>query len=155
MAAWLPILKTALPYIGNIVAAALPVFTSRKGQEASAELVSRQIAELQAALTENAETVKGLAAQVAQTLTALDGSEADQARRLNSLQDSLSRCESAINLVQAQATRQDGIAAGLQNRIDQLEQQLEQSMTPVNRKARGLMLVSLLALILALVALLR
>lgn len=155
MAAWLPILKTALPYISNIVAAALPVFTSRKGQEASAELVSRQIAELQAALTENAEAVKGLATQVAQTLTALDSSEADLARRLSALQDSVSRCESANHLLQAQATRQDGVAAGLQNRVDQLQQQVDAYSATGKRKEYGLILLSLLALILAIIALLR
>jgi len=75
MAAWLPVLKAALPYIGNIVAAAVPVFTRRKEQDASAELVSRQIAELQEAVTGNVEAVKGLAAQVERTITALDAGE--------------------------------------------------------------------------------
>ncbi len=150
MAAWLPVLKAALPYVGNIVAAALPVFTSRKGQEASAELVSRQIAELQAAVTANAETVKGLAAQVEKTITALDAGEADLAQRLTALQDALARCESTSSLAQAQITRQEAVAAALQGRFAEMEH----LRTGTRRRERAMIAVALLALIVALIALL-
>ena len=77
MAVWLPVLKAALPYISNIVAAALPAFTQRKSAEAAgaADLINQQIAELQTAVTGNAAALKTLAEQVEKTLTALDGAE--------------------------------------------------------------------------------
>ena len=86
MAVWIPVLKAALPYVSNLVATALPVFTSKKEQEASAELVARQIAELQTAVTGNAEAVKGLAAQLEKTITALEAGESDLSRRFAGLQ---------------------------------------------------------------------
>ena len=150
MAAWLPVLKAALPYVSNIVAAALPVFTARRGPDASAELVSRQIAELQDAVTHNAEAVKGLAAQVEKTITALDGGEAELARRLAALQETLGRCESAANLVQAQATRQEGVAASMQIQVDELERQVEAA----RRRELAITAVAALALLVAVTALL-
>jgi len=150
MAAWLPILKAALPYLGNIVAAALPVFTARQA-DASAELVSRQIAELQEAVTCNAEAVKGLAAQVEQTITALDAGEADLARRFASLQEALTRCESTASLAQTQRTRMEGVAAALQNRADELERRL----TGARRREVAIAAAALLALLVACLALLR
>jgi hypothetical protein len=151
MAAWLPVLKAALPYIGNIVAAAVPVFTSRKGQDATAELLSRQIAELQEAVTGNAEAVKGLAAQVEQTITALDAGEADLAQRMAGLQEGLARCESTATLAQVQGDRLDGVAAALQARADELERQLAR----VRGQEVAVAAVALLALVIAFIALLR
>jgi hypothetical protein len=72
MAAWLPALKAVLPYVTNIVTAAIPAFTSRKGQDRSAEVTAQQIAELQSAATHNAESVKVLAEQLQRTVTALE-----------------------------------------------------------------------------------
>jgi len=149
--AWLPVLKAALPYVGNIVAAAVPVFTARHGQDASAELVSRQIAELQEAVTGNAKAVKGLAAQVEQSITALDASEASLAQRLTTLQDALARCESAAALAQAQAARQESVAAAMHARVDGFEQQL----AGIRRREIAVALAAMLALIVAGIALLR
>lgn len=64
MAVFLPALKVALPYITQAVAAAIPAFTSRPENGKTDEVVPQQIAELQAAVTQNAETVKGLAVQL-------------------------------------------------------------------------------------------
>jgi hypothetical protein len=150
MAAWIPVLKAALPYIGNIVAAAVPVFTSRKGQDASAELVSRQITELQEAVTGNAEAVKTLAAQLEQSITALDAGEAELAQRLAAVQDALAPCESAASLAQTQCIRLDGVMAALQARGEDYERQL----AAARRREWVIASVALLALILALIALL-
>lgn len=80
MAAWLAAAKAALPYVTNIVSAAIPAFTAQKNQEQTAELMGRQIAELQAAATRNAESVKTLAAQLEKTVSALEegGTAVDQ-----------------------------------------------------------------------------
>lgn len=173
MAAWLPILKAALPYVGNIVAAALPVFTRR--QDASAELVSRQIAELQEAVTGNAEAVKVLAAQVEKTLTALAAGESELAQRLRqelsqelkqdlsqqlsqqispqlaSLNAALDRCENTANLAQAQASRLDGVAAALQQRSASFEQDRGAS----RHRELVIAAIALFALLLAVIALVR
>ena len=138
MAAWFSVLQAAMPFISNIVAAAIPAFTRAKDEGSSNELVEQQIVELQQAVTSNAESVKGLATQVAQTLTALDASEAEQAQRLASLQDQLVRDRDAsanevtklVAWVQAQEARLDGLASELQalqtsqTRVVEFERQL-------------------------------
>ena len=72
MPTWLlPAVKLILPHVGNIVAAAKPHFTKRK-EAADQSTVQQQIAELQAAATENATLVKELAEQLQVTITALE-----------------------------------------------------------------------------------
>jgi hypothetical protein len=72
MAAWVSALKAVLPYVTNIVTAAIPVFTSRLGQDRSAEVAAKQIAELQDAATHNATSVKVLAEQLQRTVDAVE-----------------------------------------------------------------------------------
>lgn len=123
MAAWLPVLKAALPYVSNIVAAALPVFTARRGQDTPDDVVPRQISELQEAVTRNAETVKGLAAQLEQTLSAIAAGETEQAQQLATLREAITRCESTANLAQAQVTRLESGLAALREQIGQYDRQ--------------------------------
>jgi len=74
--AWLlPAVKVILPYLSSIVAAALPVFTTRKSDEAAAaqaQLLQQQIAELQSAASQNAVHIKDLAGQLQKTVAALE-----------------------------------------------------------------------------------
>jgi hypothetical protein len=72
MAAWLPVVKAALPHIATIVTAALPIFTSKAGDTERNALTAKQIEELQAAATRNAESVRELAAQVKITFESLE-----------------------------------------------------------------------------------
>jgi len=76
MAAWfVPAVKAILPYVSTIVAAAMPVFTTRKSNEAAAaqvQLLQQQIAELQTAASQNAANVKALAEQLQKTVVALE-----------------------------------------------------------------------------------
>ena len=75
MPSWLiPALKAVLPHVGDIVNAAKPVFTRKKAAEAPAgsDVVQQQIAELQAAVSQNAEYVKELAEQLQSTVSALE-----------------------------------------------------------------------------------
>jgi len=72
MALWLPALKVALPYVASIVSSAIPVFTARKDQVKANDLISRQIGELQDAVTANAAAIKVLAEQLANTLAAAE-----------------------------------------------------------------------------------
>jgi uncharacterized membrane protein len=76
MAAWLlPAVKVILPYLSSIVAAATPVFTTRKSDGAAAaqaHILQQQIAELQSAASQNAVHIKELAEQLQKTVAALE-----------------------------------------------------------------------------------
>ncbi len=85
MAAWVSALKAVLPYVTNIVTAAIPAFTSRMGQERSAEVTAQQIAELQNAATHNAESVKVLAEQLQRTVSAVEQGAVNVDRALRRL----------------------------------------------------------------------
>jgi len=74
MAAWLPVIKASLPYVTQIVTAAIPAFTSKPPNAPPDEIVPKQIEELQAAVTHNAEAVKSLATQLKDTLEVLEQS---------------------------------------------------------------------------------
>jgi len=75
MAWFMPAVKAILPYLSPIIAATVPVFSFRKGDEAAAtqaRLVQQQITELQSAATQNATHVKELAEQLRNTVAALE-----------------------------------------------------------------------------------
>lgn len=72
MAAWLPILKTALPYVTQILSVAIPAFTSKTDDKKTDEIISTQITELQSAVTQNSESVKVLAEQLKETIQGMD-----------------------------------------------------------------------------------
>jgi hypothetical protein len=84
MAAWfLPALKAVLPHVGTIISAAAPVFTRKRADTAgAAALVQEQIAELQAAASQNADNIKALAEQVQVTVGALQQAAAIAESRL-------------------------------------------------------------------------
>ena len=85
MAVWVSALKAVLPYVTNVVTAAIPAFTARKGQDRSAEITAQQIAELQDAATHNAESVKVLAEQLQHTVSALEQGALNADRALRRL----------------------------------------------------------------------
>lgn len=80
MAAWLPVVKVVLPYIGPVVSATLPVFTKKKSEKVD-PLVTQQIAELQEAVKANNESIKALAKALEASAKA-DDAAARQARLL-------------------------------------------------------------------------
>lgn len=84
MAAWfLPALKAVLPHVGTIISVAAPVFTRKSADAASeAQLVQKQIAELQAAASLNAANIKALAEQLQGTVGALHQAAAIAEARL-------------------------------------------------------------------------
>jgi multidrug resistance efflux pump len=87
MPSWLlPALKAVLPHIGTIVDAAKPVFTRKKpagpAAPVSDDVVQQQIAELQAAASQNADNIKELAEQLQSTVAALQTSAALAESRL-------------------------------------------------------------------------
>jgi hypothetical protein len=92
MAAWLPILKTVLPYLTTIVTAAVPAFNARKDNE--------QIAELQQAVRHNAESIKVLAEQMQRTIQAIEAGvmSSERAVRRARLVSVLSLVVAAVSL---------------------------------------------------------
>lgn len=72
MAPWLPTVKIVLPYLTQIVTAAIPAFTRKPDKTAADEITRHQIAELQDAATRNAESIKTLASQMQQMVQGLD-----------------------------------------------------------------------------------
>lgn len=76
MYTWLlPAVKAILPYVGDIVNAALPVFKSRKideGEATQEALLQKQINELQDVASLNALHIKELAEQVKQMVITLE-----------------------------------------------------------------------------------
>lgn len=74
MAVWLiPALKAILPHIGTILSVAVPVFTKKNADAvANQALLQQQITELQSAASQNALHIKELAAQLQNTVAALE-----------------------------------------------------------------------------------
>ena len=85
MPSWLiPAVKLILPHVGNIIAAAKPVFTKRK-EAVDQATVQQQIAELQGAATENAALIKELAVELQRTVNALEQAAAATQERVKRL----------------------------------------------------------------------
>lgn len=96
MPVWLPIFKASLPYITQIVSAAIPAFTSRPDPKTD-PVLNRQIEELQAAATHNAEAIRGLAEKLQQTIQTLDGAAAELERKARTLRTlALGSCALAL-----------------------------------------------------------
>jgi hypothetical protein len=74
MASWLAAaLKAVIPHVGDILSATKPAFTKRKPEVANQpDLVQQQIAELQAAVSQQSSHIKELAAQLENTVSALE-----------------------------------------------------------------------------------
>ena len=82
MAAWIPFVKAAIPFITQVLTGNIPVFTSKSAAGKSDEVVAKQIDELQAAVTHNAESVKALAVQLKDALEKIDAAAVELERRL-------------------------------------------------------------------------
>lgn len=91
MIGWLSVAKAVLPHVADIVSAAGPVFTKRKGgdlADAQPGVLQEQINELQAASAQNTEYIKELAEQLQTTISALEQGALDadtRVRRATSL----------------------------------------------------------------------
>lgn len=72
MAAWIPVVKSAMPYVVQVLSIAIPAFTSRSANREVKDIVPEQIAELQTAVTQNAESVKILAEQLKGSMEGVD-----------------------------------------------------------------------------------
>ncbi len=73
MPGWvLPALKAILPHVGTIVEAAKPVFRRATAGAEGRPSADEQIAELQQAITQNADHIRALAEQLQKTVAVLE-----------------------------------------------------------------------------------
>lgn len=94
MVPWLTLLKAGLPYVADIVADRLPVFTNRKDEVKSAtELTAQQIAELQQVAQRNAEAIKALAEQMQRTVSAVEAGATENERVIAELRQQVAALE--------------------------------------------------------------
>ena len=80
MSAWFAI---AAPYIPEIIKIARPLFTRNNPKEKSIEVVTQQIAELQTAAIQNAESIKLLATEMQRTIEVLQKVSAELEKKLD------------------------------------------------------------------------
>lgn len=82
MAAWIPLIKSAMPYVVQVLSIAIPAFTARSAHKEADDIVPEQIAELQSAATQNAESVKILAEQLKGSMEGVDAAAVKLQREL-------------------------------------------------------------------------
>lgn len=76
----LPIIKAVAPFIAQIATSAIPAFTSKPAAAKSDPVLSKQIEELQTAVTQNAQSLHLLAEKLQQVINDLE-SAAQGARK--------------------------------------------------------------------------
>ena len=108
MALWMPIVKAALPYVAQIAAAAIPSFSARSAAGRTEPGNGQQIEELQEAVIQNAESIRGIAERFQQTLEQADAVTRLMQRELLLLRWGLvgSLCLSLVSLAVAIAALQ-------------------------------------------------
>lgn len=78
----LPFIKAVAPYIAQVATVAIPAFTSKPSEETKSDpLTVQQIAELQKAVTRNAESVHTLAEKLQQVIEGLEATAEDAKRQ--------------------------------------------------------------------------
>lgn len=69
----LPIIKAVAPYLTQIAATAIPAFTSKAETTKTDPVLSKQIEELQAAVTQNAQSIHVITENLKNTIQGLEG----------------------------------------------------------------------------------
>lgn len=79
----LPIIKAVAPYVAKIATAAIPAFTSKPTEVAKSDpVIAKQIEELQAAATQNAESIRVLAEKLQQAIEGIEAAAQDANRQI-------------------------------------------------------------------------
>lgn len=69
----LPIIKAVAPYLAQVATAAIPAFTSKPAETTRDDsVITKQIEELQAAVTQNAESIHMLAEKLQQAMEGVE-----------------------------------------------------------------------------------
>lgn len=70
---FLPIIKAVAPYVAQVATAAIPAFTSKPAETAKIDpVIAKQIEELQAAATRNAQSIHVLAENLQQAIQGIE-----------------------------------------------------------------------------------
>ena len=80
---FLPIIKAVAPYIAQVATAAIPAFTSKPEVVKTDQVVAKQIQELQAAATQNAQSIHMLAEKLQQAIQSLERAGQDAQRQIS------------------------------------------------------------------------
>lgn len=83
----IPIIKAVAPYVAQIAAVAIPAFTSKKDADnadvaAKEEIVAKQIEELQAAASQNAQSVQLLAENLQKAIQSVDTAAVEAEKKI-------------------------------------------------------------------------
>lgn len=79
----LPIIKALAPYVAKVATAAIPAFTSKPEENAKIDPVTaKQIEELQAAATQNAESIHVLAEKLQQAIEYIESAAQDAKKQV-------------------------------------------------------------------------
>ena len=80
---FLPIIKAVAPYIAQVATAAIPAFTSKPEVVKTDQVVSKQIQELQEAVTQNAQSIHMLAEKLQQAIQSIESAGQDAQRQIS------------------------------------------------------------------------
>ena len=83
---FLPIIKIVAPYTAQVATAAIPAFTSKPEAAKIDPVVAKQIEELQAAATQNAESIHLLAENLQTTIQGLEAAAIESRRQTEQFQ---------------------------------------------------------------------
>lgn len=79
----IPLIKAVGPYVAQIAAAAIPAFTSKPAEAVKTDpVVAKQIEELQAAATQNAQSIHVLAEKLQQTIQGIEAAAQDAKKQV-------------------------------------------------------------------------
>lgn len=80
----LSIIKAVAPYVAQVATAAIPAFTSKPAETAKTDpLIAKQIEELQAAVTQNAQSIHVLAEKLQQTIQGIESAAQDAKKQVS------------------------------------------------------------------------
>lgn len=79
----LTIIKAVAPYLAQVATAAIPAFTAKPAETAKNDaVIAKQIEELQAAATRNAESIHVLAEKLQQAIQGIEGAAQDAKKQI-------------------------------------------------------------------------
>ena len=91
-----PWINIAVSYLPDILALTKPLFTRSKSAAPGPEVLEEQIGELQAAATQNAESIKQLAVDMQKTIDTVQAAAGQLELRLNAVQATSDRLEQRL-----------------------------------------------------------
>jgi hypothetical protein len=97
---FLPIIKAVAPYLAQVATAAIPAFTSKPKALKSDPVVAKQIEELQAAVTQNAQSIHVFAEKIQLVMQDIENAALESKKQINTYKTILfaSLALSAISL---------------------------------------------------------